>query len=100
MQAPNRIDPRNTGSNLLQQHGAASNMMGMGTDPSAAQWIPIALPVDREVQAVKRPPITRDYAVQTVGIFYPSSKELSKTQHEVETRFKVVLLVGIFPFPI
>ena len=50
------------------------------------QWLPVSYPIQTPATPPTRPP-SRNAQTQTVGLFYPSDKELAKRQeHEEEKK--------------
>ena len=93
MEAPERQDPRNTGT-LMSGMSIKDALKTMDNRATAA-WLPMTAP----------PPPKRDMSTvqtQTVGLFYPSTKTLEKYLAEDETRKvfkeeKKIPLSGVSP---
>ncbi|CAH1791938.1 unnamed protein product [Owenia fusiformis] len=69
LEPPRRIDPRNS--------GMAVNMAGDGKVD--AQWLPVTVTLPQDIPRC-------DTSTQTVGLFFPSGREITKREVEEEER--------------
>lgn len=75
VEAPTRIDSRNTGLMTAQKSEDGS-------------WVPVQLPAESGLQTAAPKVKTREAGVQTIGLHFPSSREMQRIQDEYDAKLR------------